>query len=169
MTGQLTFRATVQLGGKTATGIEVPTDVVAALAAGKRPAVQVTLGPNGYAYTTTVGSMGGRFLIPLSAQHRVSAGDVVEVQIQTYTSGRDVAVPADLAAALAQQPTAQAFFEGLAYSHRKEWVRWLEDAKSPRPAPAASPRPWKPCKPAGAAADTQPAPGKTRRHPRPAA
>jgi uncharacterized protein YdeI (YjbR/CyaY-like superfamily) len=31
------FRATVELGGKTATGIEVPEDVVAALGSGNRP------------------------------------------------------------------------------------------------------------------------------------
>ena len=35
------FRATVELGGKTATGIEVPEDVVAALGSGNRPPVTV--------------------------------------------------------------------------------------------------------------------------------
>lgn len=136
MTGQLTFRATVELGGKTATGIEVPADIVAALDAGRRPTVRVTLGPNAYSYITTIGSMGGRLMIPLSAKHRaaagVSAGALVEVQIATDTGERDVALPGDLATALAQQPTAHAFFEGLAYSHRKEWVRWIEDAKKPQ-------------------------------------
>ena len=62
------FRSTVELGGKTATGIAVPDEVVEALGGGKRPAVTVTLG--GHRYRTTVARMGGWFLVPLSAAHR---------------------------------------------------------------------------------------------------
>ncbi len=40
------FRTTIQQSGKSATGIRVPDDVIAALDAGKRPAVRVTI--NGY-------------------------------------------------------------------------------------------------------------------------
>ena len=67
-TRPMRFRATVELGGKTATGIEVPEDVVAALGSGNRPPVTVTIG--GHTYRTTVARMGGRFLIPLSAENR---------------------------------------------------------------------------------------------------
>lgn len=42
---------------------------------------------------------------------------------------REVATPADLAAALAQDAEAQAFFDQLPHTHRKEWARWVEDAK----------------------------------------
>src|SRR5712691_3848626 len=104
------FRATVELGGKTATGIEVPEDVVATLGSGNRPPVTVTIG--GHTYRTTVARMGGRFLIPLSAENRTGAG-----------------VAAGLAAALAQDEEARARFDGLSYTHRKEWVRWIEEAK----------------------------------------
>ena len=38
-------------------------------------------------------------------------------------------VPDDLVAALAQNGRAQQFFDALAFSHRKEWVRWVEEAK----------------------------------------
>jgi uncharacterized protein YdeI (YjbR/CyaY-like superfamily) len=92
------FRATVELGGKTATGIEVPEDVVAALGSGNRPPVTV-------------------------------AGDQVDVDIEPDTGPREVAVPDDLAAALARDETARANFDGLSYTHRKEWVRWIEEAK----------------------------------------
>lgn len=123
------FRATVELGGKTATGLQVPDDVVAELGSGKRPAVSVTIG--GYTYRTTVASMGGRFMIPLSAENRtaagVAAGDEVDVDIEVDTAPREVIVPDDLAAAL--DGPARTFFDGLAYTHRKEWVRWVEDAK----------------------------------------
>ena len=125
------FRATVELGGKTATGIEVPEDVVAALGSGSRPAVTVTIG--GHTYRTTVARMGGRFLIPLSAENRtasgVAAGDQVDVDIALDSGPREVTVPGDLAAALAHDDIARATFDGLSYTHRKEWVRWIEEAK----------------------------------------
>jgi Domain of unknown function (DUF1905)/Bacteriocin-protection, YdeI or OmpD-Associated len=125
------FRATVELGGKTATGIEVPEDVVAALGSGSRPAVTVTVG--GHSYRTTVARMGGRFLVPLSAENRtaadVAAGDQVDVDIQPDTAPRQVEVPADLTDALAKDDAARATFDGLSFTHRKEWVRWVEEAK----------------------------------------
>jgi len=111
----------------------VPDEVVATLGQGSRPAVLVTLG--GYTYRTTVARMGGRFLVPLSAENRtaagVAAGDDVEVGIEVDVAPREVEVPADLGAALGQDPAARAFFDALAYSHRKEWVRWIEEAKKP--------------------------------------
>lgn len=123
------FRSTIELGGKTATGIPVPDDVVAALGAGKRPPVLVTV--DGHAYRTTVAPMSGRFFVPLNASNReaagVTAGDEVDVEIVSDTTPRKVDVPDDLAEALATDPTAAALFESLAYTHRKEWVRWIED------------------------------------------
>jgi hypothetical protein len=127
------FSATVELGGKTATGIEVPAEVVTALGAGGRPPVTVTIG--GYTYRTTVARMGGRYLVPLSAENRtaagVAAGDQVDVDIEPDTAPREVVMPADLAAALAGDDTARATFDGLSFTHRKEWVRWVEEAKKP--------------------------------------
>lgn len=133
MTTPLTFRTTVELGGKTATGFEVPAGVVEALGQGRRPAVRVTLG--GHTYRSTIAVMGGRFLIPLSAENRtaagLSAGDDVEVVLEPDTAEREVIVPDDLATALAKDTPAREFFDRLAYTHRKEWVRWIEDAKKP--------------------------------------
>jgi Bacteriocin-protection, YdeI or OmpD-Associated/Domain of unknown function (DUF1905) len=127
------FEAVVELGGKTATGIGVPDEVVEGLGGGRRAAVLVTVG--GYTYRTTVARMGGRFLVPLSAENRaaagVAAGDRVEVGIELDTAPRTVELPDDLAAALAGDAAAREFFESLAYTHRKEWVRWVEEAKRP--------------------------------------
>ena len=109
----------------------MPDEVVAALRAGKRPPVQVTVG--GHTYRTTVASMGGRFLVPLSAENRtaagVAAGDDVEVDVLLDTAAREVTVPADLVDALEHDDQARQFFDDLAYSHRKEWVRWIEESK----------------------------------------
>ena len=133
MTESIRFRTTIELGGKTATGFPDPDEVVAALGAGKRPAVRVTVGS--HTYRTTIAPMGGRFLVPLSADNRaaadVAAGDEVDVQIEADNNPRDVAVPADLADALTRNQQARDFFDTLAYTHRKEWVRWIEDAKKP--------------------------------------
>src|SRR3954451_8431894 len=127
------FTTTIELGGKTATGFGVPDEVVAALASGKRPKVKVTIGS--YSYRTTVASMGGRFMIPLAAEHRegagVSAGDEVKVDLVLDTAPREVEIPKDLAAALEKVPNARATFDAMAYSHRKEWVRSVEEAKKP--------------------------------------
>jgi hypothetical protein len=125
------FRATVELGGKTATGIEVPDDVIAAFGTSKRPAVTVTI--NDHSYRTTAVRMGGRFLVPLSAENRtgagVSAGDEIDVDITLDDAPREVSLPDDLAAALDAE--ARANYDALPYTHRKEWVRWVEEAKKP--------------------------------------
>lgn len=77
--------------------------------------------------------MGGRYLVPLSAENRtaagVSAGDDVDVEIEADYEPREVVVPADLAAALGEDGTASTFFDQLSYTNRKEWVRWVADAK----------------------------------------
>jgi hypothetical protein len=125
------FRTTVELGGKTATGLAVPDDVVAALGAGRRPPVRITVGD--HTYRTTIAVMGGRFLVPLSADNRqaagVAAGDQVDVSIELDAAPREVDLPDDLERALAADATARRFFDGLSFTHRKEWVRWITEAK----------------------------------------
>jgi Bacteriocin-protection, YdeI or OmpD-Associated/Domain of unknown function (DUF1905) len=125
------FRATVVLGGKTATGIRVPDEVLVALGSGKRPPVSVTVG--GHTYRTTVAQMGGASWIPLAAEHREAAGvtadQEVDVRIELDTAPRETPLPDDLDHAL--DDAARAHFHALAPSHRKEWVRWVEEAKKP--------------------------------------
>jgi hypothetical protein len=127
------FRTTVLLGGKTATGLQVPDDVVDGLGAGKRPAVTVTIA--GYTYRTTVFPRGGVFMVPLSAENRTAAGvaaaDEVDVDIELDTAPREVAIPDDLAAAFTQDSQAREKFDLLAFTHRNEYVRWIESAKRP--------------------------------------
>jgi hypothetical protein len=127
------FRSTVELGGKTATGFEVPDEVVESLGVGKRPAVSVTI--NGFTYRSTVATMGGRFLLPLSAENRqgagVAAGDDIEVTVELDTAPREVTVPADLAEALDGAPEAKKFFDSLSYSRKLRYVLLVEGAKKP--------------------------------------
>ncbi len=125
------FESMVELGGKTATGIVVPDEVIEALGGSKRPPVTVTV--NGYTYRTTVARMGGRYLVPLSAEHReaagVQAGDTVVVDLENDAAPREVELPVDLAEAM--DDAARTAYDGLSYTYRKEWVRWVEEAKKP--------------------------------------
>jgi Bacteriocin-protection, YdeI or OmpD-Associated/Domain of unknown function (DUF1905) len=127
------FRTTVELGGKTATGMPVPPEVVEALGAGRKPAVRVTVG--NHTYRSTVGSRGGVFLLPLSAENRaaagVAAGDEVEVDVELDDQPREVAVPDDLAAALAADDAAARTFTALPFSHRQRHVLAIQDARTP--------------------------------------
>ena len=125
------FHSTVELGGKTATGIEVPADVVETLAGGKRPPVTVTIGS--HTYRTTVAPMGGRFMIPLSAENReatgLEAGDEIDVEIALDTAPREMKAPDDLAGALRASPEAEAFFDSLSFSQKRSYVDWIVGAK----------------------------------------
>jgi hypothetical protein len=126
------FRATIEQSGKTATGIQVPEEVVQALGSGRRPAVKVTV--NGYTYRSTVAVLDGRYMVGVSAEHRagagVAGGDEVDVDIDLDTAPREVAVPADLAAALETEPEARRTFDGLSYSNRSWHVLQVEGART---------------------------------------
>ena len=127
------FTATVQLDGKTATGINVPDEIVEKLGGGKRPAVLVTI--NGHTYPTTLGVMKGVAKIPLSAQNRtaagVSAGDEVGVKLELDTALREVQLPAELASAFPGEPEVSAFFAALSATNQKLFTTWIESAKTP--------------------------------------
>jgi bifunctional DNA-binding transcriptional regulator/antitoxin component of YhaV-PrlF toxin-antitoxin module len=126
------FTTTVLLGGRTATGLVVPPEVVEALGSGKKPAVVVTVG--GHTYRSTVAPRGGQFLIPLSGENRtaagVAAGDTVDVDVELDTEPRVVDVPADLAAALDADPDARRRFDAMSYSHQLQHVLAVTGAKA---------------------------------------
>jgi len=126
------FRAKIQQSGKTAAGIEVPANVVAALGSSKRPPVRATI--NGFTYRSSVASLGGKFMLGVPPEFRegagVAAGDAVEIELELDTEPREVAIPPDLAVALARDPRAKAFFERLSYSNKRRLVIPIDDTKS---------------------------------------
>ncbi|MBZ5635399.1 MAG: YdeI/OmpD-associated family protein [Acidobacteriia bacterium] len=126
------FRTTLLKAGKTATGIQIPADVMTKLGPSKRPPVRVTI--NGHTYRSTVAVMGGKFLVGVSAENRekakVAGGDSIVADIELDTQPREVTVPIDLAKALARDKTLKQAFDGLSYTHRKEHVRSIEEAKT---------------------------------------
>ena len=107
--------------------------MIEGLGGGKKPAVAVTV--SGYSYRSSIAVMGGKFLIPLSAERRaesgIKGGDAVEVELALDDKPREVTVPDDLAAALAGDAAAKTFFETLSYSNRLRHVLSVTDAKTP--------------------------------------
>jgi bifunctional DNA-binding transcriptional regulator/antitoxin component of YhaV-PrlF toxin-antitoxin module len=126
-----TFRTTLHQTGNN-TGIVVPPEVVEALGAGKKPKVAVTV--NGFAYRSSIATMGGTFMISFSSDKReatgLKGGDPIEVTVALDTAPREVDIPPDFATALVASPAAGTFFSTLSYSGRLRHVLSITDAKT---------------------------------------
>ncbi|WP_330300334.1 YdeI/OmpD-associated family protein [Streptomyces sp. NBC_00503] len=114
-------------------GLEVPPEVVAALGAGARPPVTITI--NGHSWKSRIAFLRGRHLIGLSNANRqaagITTGDEAEIELDLDTEPRVVIEPPDFAQALDEDPAARAAYDNLAYSHKREHVRAIESAKKP--------------------------------------
>jgi hypothetical protein len=129
--GEITVTAELEPHGPAA-AVVLDDEQVAAIGEGsKRFPVVVTI--NAYTWRTTVSRMGGEFLVGMSKANReganVQAGDTVTMHVALDTQPREVAVPPALAAALDADVEAKAKFDALAFTHRKEFARWIEEAK----------------------------------------
>ena len=129
--GAIRFRAQLQPRGPAAAVVLDDAQVAVVGEGAKRFPVVATIG--GYTWRTSVARMGGEFLLGLSREVRQGAGvdvdDEVDVSIELDVAPREVEVPEALAAALATDPQAEASFEGMAFTHRKEYARWIAEAK----------------------------------------
>jgi hypothetical protein len=121
------FKATLEARGA-GTLVEVPLDV-RALFGQARPPVKATV--NGHTFQSTIAVYGGRYYLGFNRQVREAAGvelgDELTVDLERDEDERTVEVPADLAAAL--DTATRATFDGLSFTHRREYVRWIEEAK----------------------------------------
>jgi bacteriocin resistance YdeI/OmpD-like protein/uncharacterized protein DUF1905 len=97
----------------------------------KTPPVRVTV--NGHTFNGRIGRMGGETLLGFNKAVRqacgVAAGEEIEALIVLDDAPPQVEVPAPLAGALDADPAARAAFDALAPSHRKEFARWIGEAK----------------------------------------
>jgi hypothetical protein len=130
--GRVRFHTKILQAGKTATGIQIPNEVVEGLGSGKRPPVRITI--NGQTYRSTVAVMGGKFMVGVSAENRektgVAGGDEVDVDIELDTEPREVTVPADFAKALKGNADARKRFDELSQSRKQWFVLGIEGAKT---------------------------------------
>lgn len=127
------FKTTLlQSESKNVMDIVVPPEIIANIGGGKRPPVKVTF--SCYSYRNTVGVMLGKFMVGVPSEHRVKAnvkgGDAIDVEIELDSTSREVVTPTDFATTL-KKAKFEKLFDGLAYSHRREHVCLIEDAKSP--------------------------------------
>jgi Bacteriocin-protection, YdeI or OmpD-Associated/Domain of unknown function (DUF1905) len=129
--GHLAFTTTLHRRGPAAAVILDDEQVTAVGEGAKRFPVVATV--NGHTWRTTVTRTRGEFLLGLNAEVRkaagAEAGDTVSVELALDTAPREVAVPAALAAALKGDKAARDAFDALSYTHRKEYARWIEEAK----------------------------------------
>ena len=129
--GSARFTTTLVPRGPAAAVVLDDAQVAAVGEGAKRFPVVATV--NGYTWRTTVTRMGGEFLLGLNRAVRqdagVEAGDTVDVELELDSAPREVEVPAALADALDSDPEARAAFDQLSYTNRKEFARWIDEAK----------------------------------------
>jgi hypothetical protein len=110
--------------------VRIPADVVAVLGGKGRVPVQATF--DGVAYRGSVVSMGGGKVIgvlkAIRTQLGKGPGDTVTVTLELDRVERSVRVPDDLRAAL-DEAGLRAAFDALSYTHQREYVSWIEEAK----------------------------------------
>lgn len=58
-----------------------------------------------------------------------SIGDEVSVTLWEETEERTVEIPGDIEKFLVAHPTAKILFDKMSYTHRKEYIRWVTEAK----------------------------------------
>jgi Bacteriocin-protection, YdeI or OmpD-Associated/Domain of unknown function (DUF1905) len=129
--GELTLKTTLEPRGPAA-AVVLTDEQIAEVGEGKKAfPVQATI--NGHTWAGRVSRMGGEFLLGLNREVRtaagVEAGDAVMVTITLDEAPREVEVPPALTEALATDPAAKAAFDALAFTHRKEFARWIAEAK----------------------------------------
>ncbi len=129
--GALKWTATLEPRGPAAAVI-LDDEQVAAIGEGAKR-FPVVARVNGFQWRTTVTRMRGEFLLGLNRDVRegagVQAGESVDVEVELDTAPREVEVPAALASALAADAAASKRWGSLAYTHRKEYARWVGEAK----------------------------------------
>ena len=110
----------------------VPKEVAATFAS-KRPPVLAHI--NGVEYRSRLAIYGGRSYLGLRKdllkQLGVGAGDPVDVELLEDHQERVVVEPAELTAALAENPAAKAAYDQLPFTHRNEYARWIDEGKKP--------------------------------------
>jgi hypothetical protein len=129
-----TFRARIVEGRGGGAFVKVPFDVPTVFGTRRQVRVKGTI--DGHPFASSIAPMrGGAYLLGLHKATREAigktVGDSVDLVIEADTAVRTVTVPDDLQRALARNTAANKTFENFAYTHRKEYVQWVESAKKP--------------------------------------
>jgi hypothetical protein len=131
MNKRQTFTATIQNAGGGGAFVEVPFDVEKEFGS-KRPKVKALI--EGIPYRSTLMRMGSEqhilgILKEIREKVGKTFGDEVTVTVEPDTEPRVIEIPKDLMKEFKKDKEAKAFFDKLSYTHQKEYVRWVEEAK----------------------------------------
>jgi uncharacterized protein YdeI (YjbR/CyaY-like superfamily) len=109
----------------------VPDEVVAALGGRGRIPVQASF--NGIPYRGSIARMGGVMMLGVTkaimAEAGAGLGDVLDVVVENDEAPREVEVPRELTKAFKRNRAARAVWDGLSFSHRREYVGYIVEAK----------------------------------------
>ena len=142
MSKKQTFTAVIQNAGGGGAFVEVPFDVEQAFGS-KKPKVKATI--EGVPYRGTLVRMGTEchvliILKGIREQIGKTFGDEVTISVEPDTEPRLIEIPPDLARELKEDEEAKAFFDKLSYTHQKEYVTWINEAKNRKRARTGSSR-----------------------------
>jgi hypothetical protein len=131
MTKKHTFTAPIQNAGGGGAFVEIPFDVEKAFGS-KKPKVKAMI--EGVPYRGTLVRMGSEchmLLILKEIREKIGKGfgDEVKITVEADSEPRVVEIPKDLLKELKKDREAKAFFDKLAFTHQKEYVKWIEEAK----------------------------------------
>jgi bacteriocin resistance YdeI/OmpD-like protein/uncharacterized protein DUF1905 len=131
MSEKQTFTATIQDPGGGGAFVEVPFDVEAAFGS-KRPKIKAIIG--GVPYRGILTRMGTDCHIlgirkEIREQIGKTFGDEVTITLEPDSEPRLIEVPAELKKAFKTEQEAKALFEKLSYTHQREYVTWISEAK----------------------------------------
>ena len=126
-----TFTGTIQNAGGGGAFVEIPFNVEKAFGS-KRPKVKALI--EGVPYRGILTRMGGEqhiliILKNIREQIGKTFGDEIKIIVEEDTEPRVIEVPAELKKAFKTEKEAKAFFEKLAYTHQREYVMWINEAK----------------------------------------
>jgi hypothetical protein len=131
MAKKQTFTAIIQNAGGGGAFVEMPFDVEKEFGA-KKPRIRASI--EGVPYRGLLTRMGGEhhiliILKGIREQIGKTFGDEITITVEPDTEPRVLEIPDDLTRALRKDKDAKAFFEKLSYTHQKEYVTWIKEAK----------------------------------------
>ena len=131
MTRKQTFTAKIIDAGNGGAFVEVPFDVEKAFGS-KRPKIKANI--DDVPYRGLLARMGGEhhiliILKDIRAQIGKTFGDVVKITIELDAEPRAIEIPRDLLKELKKDKEAKVFFEKLSFTHKREYVTWIQEAK----------------------------------------
>ena len=131
MTNKHSFTAPIQNAGGGGAFVDVPFDVEKAFGS-KKPKVKAMI--EGVPYRGTLVRMGSEchMLVVLKGireQIGKTFGDEIKVTVEADTEARVIEIPKDLLKEFKKEKDVRDFFDKLAFTHQKEYVKWIEEAK----------------------------------------